>query len=60
MNRPQPHSPTQPGPAGPAQADDDASFSWLVSSLELRCGLLVQPLRIDPLDADWREVFRPS
>lgn len=43
------------------EADEDNSFNgWLASSLELKFGLLVQYLRIDPLDAEWRDVFTAS
>lgn len=42
----------------PVEPDEDAPFNgWLASSLELKLGLLVQTLRIDPLDAEWRALF---
>ena len=59
--RPQPSQiqPLPPLPSPAPEPDDEGGgfHGWLASSVELKVGLLVQYLRIDPMDADWREVF---
>lgn len=52
--------------AAAAVAADTASTlgggfeGWFSSSLDMLRGLQVQPLRIDPRDTLWRELFQPA
>lgn len=46
---------------GPAIGGRDCGFEgWFASSQDMRRGLQVQPLRIDPQDPLWHELFRPA
>lgn len=53
------HLPAAAPPATPPAAVEpvESFCGWLLSSVELVCGLTVTPLDIDATESGWREVF---